>query len=74
MERSFLNSITFFAVAGKDYQQQSCTLIHLKQRRTNHFLKNETELVLLWSYEGDQKLSFENLFLYHLYEHIDFGL
>ena len=74
MERSFLNSITFFAVAGKDYQQQSCTLIHLKQRRTNHFLKNETELVFLWSYEGHQKLSFENLFLYHLYEHIDFGL
>ena len=62
--KEFFNSSTVFAKADKE----------LSSENLNHLSKNQTGFVLLWSLEGDQKLSFENHFFYHLYKNIEFGL
>ena len=72
--RCFFGAITVFAAVGKELSSAKLCIAALEGKKSKSFIKKLNSMVLFWSLEGHQKLSFDNHFLYHLCELIDFGL
>ena len=70
--KMLFNSVTVFAVVDKELSSTKLNIDALETKNSKSFIEKLNLIGSVMEPWGYQKLSFENPFLCHLYEHLDF--